>query len=677
MKKILIPLMVVLLLCLSVTALAADSLTIDTSVDTVNEGETLQAVLIREGAAAEGDVIWTSSDKKVATVDENGLVTALRKGRTVITAQVKAGSKTYRAQLKLTVIRPVTAVTLKTDHLNVYAPTDEKVAGLLSHREDEAENLFSVLLLPVKKSFRLTAIVEPKDASSTKVTMESSDASVFTAAKGAVTGVAPGEGILTVASELNPEINEKFRVLVVQPVTRLIAEASAKSVAVGQQVTLSAQVFPANATIQDVAWTSNSAQIATVTADGVATGLKKGTARVVATALDGSNVRANLSLRVTQNPESIKLKNDTLSVPAGRTAVLSATVLPANTDNKKVVWSSSDESVATVDANGRVKGIALGTCEITCASAVVPEVKTVAAVTVTQLVTGITFDGPVSVYLGETGKLTWTVSPENASDKSVRLVSGNKAMLTVDEDGTITPHRVGNTTVKALSMDGSNRQAVVKVSILQHVEGVHMKRKVAYIDYDSSSIAGAVLEPANASNKHMFWESADTGIATVSGTENRVTIFGVDFGDTVVTGTTEDGGFQTSIAVRVGDWEHSLKLTDAYVEGDVQHLTVKNFSNLNISNIKAEVAVTDIYGDPVPCNAKNPKSNVFNMIYTRTVEPGKSTIDRYWQTLDYKLPESMIVAQYEVHITEFQIENDWVKLIRKKNQPTKKCPVHQ
>ena len=76
MKKLIILLTIAALVCLTFTAMAAgDGIAFDTSVNAINEGETLQTALTREGAAAEGDVTYTSSNPKMATVDENGLVT--------------------------------------------------------------------------------------------------------------------------------------------------------------------------------------------------------------------------------------------------------------------------------------------------------------------------------------------------------------------------------------------------------------------------------------------------------------------------------------------------------------------------------------------------------------------------------------------------------------------------
>ena len=87
-----------LLLCIPASA-EGNIMKFDTTVGRVFEGETLQTVLIREGAPAEGEVTYEASNRKVAEVDSRGVVTGLNKGQTTITASVKTEKKTFRAQL--------------------------------------------------------------------------------------------------------------------------------------------------------------------------------------------------------------------------------------------------------------------------------------------------------------------------------------------------------------------------------------------------------------------------------------------------------------------------------------------------------------------------------------------------------------------------------------------------
>ena len=356
MKRILIPLLVAALMCFTLIAAAdGDVLAFDKSVNAVNEGETVQTVLIREGAPTEGELTYTSSDERIATVDENGVVTGVKKGIVTISAVVKTEKKSWRAALKLTVVRPVSSLTVNTEKLPIFDAADSMVAPLLTVREDADENTLPVLLVAVKKKIQLTVSVEPKDATSRKVTLESSDPAVFAAGSNStITGVAPGEAILTVASETTPEVQTRFRVLVIQPVSKLTISSSAPYVTVGGQANVFATAMPADASIPGVNWASGSEQILTVDENGVVSGLKRGNGRIIAAAMDGSKIRANFTMKVVQLPESLTVNTEALTVDVGKTAALKATVLPKDTDNKQVIWTSSDTNIATVDKNGRI-----------------------------------------------------------------------------------------------------------------------------------------------------------------------------------------------------------------------------------------------------------------------------------------------------------------------------------
>ena len=569
------------------------------------------------------------------------------------------------------------AVTLElnTAKLPVYAADDPNLDGLTAGGGE-----LPVIVLAAKKNIQLQVNVSPKTVKNKKVTLSVDNEEVVRVKGNGLSGLKPGEAVLTIASAADPSVTLQYRIVVIQPVTRIALAASAKSVPAGGTMTLTPSFLPENATRKQVTWASANEQIATVDANGVVTGLKKGAVRITATATDGSNLRANINVQVTQSAEEITLDKTELTVDVGRNAVLKATVLPKDTNNKKVIWSSSDERIATVNASGRIVGVALGDCEITCTSEEVGTVVAKAVVHVQQPVKKVTFGAAPAVYNGETAQLTWTIEPADATNPKLTFRSSNEKVLTVDENGVVTGVAGGEATVTAITTDGSNRQAKIRVKVMQHLTGAHMLRKTAYIDFGQTSSAGAVLEPEKAKNinNHMTWESADPSVAAVkqnSKTPNKVDITGVNYGETVVTGITEDGGFPASIVVKVGDWENALSITKAGVSGADAYLTVRNNSSLTITSVTAEIMVYDIDGNVVPSNRKNP-AKPFKMIYTRTLEPGESTRENGWKTVDFMLPDSPTVSTYVIKITQFEIDHDWVKVIRNKYQPTKKCPVH-
>ena len=675
MKRIFIPLLAAVLLCFSIAAAmaAGDGLVFDPAAVRVFAGESLQAVLNREGNAAEGELTYSSANEKIATVDEKGVVTGVAKGQTSITAAVATESKTYKAQLKVTVDVKVTELEIKTEKLPLYAPEDPKVAPLL--RED-GENL-PVLLVPVKKTITLQAAALPKEAGNRKVSLQSGDSAVLQTKSGSVTGVQAGETVLTVTSESNPEVNVRYRVLVIQPVKKLAIESTAASVSAGGQISLTARVSPENASMTQVVWTSGDEKILTVDENGVVTGIHRGNGRVIAVAADGSGVRANISIKVTQDPEALSLSTAELTVNTGRNVPVKATMEPKNADNKKVIWSSSDESVAKVDKNGRITGVKPGECTVTCVSAAKDSIAATVAVHVQQPVKKVAFtEKSAFAYAGETTQLSWIVEPADATNSTVAFTSSNEKVLTVDENGLVTGRSSGSAYVNMVSTDGSNRKARIQIKVGQHVTGVRMVRRHAYIDRGETATAGATLEPKDASNNHMTWISSDESVVTARGNTNaKMRLKGVGYGDAVVTGITEDGGFQTSLQVTVGSFDRALSFREfSFDNKGIFWLRVRNDSNLTITRITATLEVYDAMdGDnsPLAVNTKD-GSNKVEVVWNGTLYPGESTGKSNWKMVNYRVPKDGIYSTRGiVTLHSYQIENDWIKIIREHNRQWK------
>ena len=190
--------------------------------------------------------------------------------------------------------------------------------------------------------------------------------------------------------------------------------------------------------------------------DGKVTAVSYGSASITVKANDGSGRSASCSVRVYNHVESVSLDETELTLYVGNTSTLTSTVLPS-TSKKSVIWTSSDESVATVDQSGKVTAVGLGKSSITVTT--VDGAKTAACeVTVYQLAQSITLDKTsLEMYVGdEPITLVATVLPENTSDKSVTWTSSNNSVATVDEYGKVTAVFSGLTKIEAKANDGSN-----------------------------------------------------------------------------------------------------------------------------------------------------------------------------------------------------------------------------
>jgi uncharacterized protein YjdB len=241
----------------------------------------------------------------------------------------------------------------------------------------------------------------------------------------------------------------------------------------------------------------------------------------------------------------------------------------------------------------------------------------------------------------------------------------------VDENGVVTGVSRGTATINAVTADGSNRRARITVKVGQHVTGVHMVRENAYIDLHETATAGATLEPKDATNNHMTWVSSDESVVTANGKTNaKMHLKGVGYGEATVTGTTEDGGFQTSIHVTVGNFDHSLRLRDyGYNKDGDFWLAVRNDSDFTITRITATVELYKSKDRSELEINKKDGSNLVEVVWTGQLAPGETTGTRHWKMMNYAAPAHMNKTTGRITLVSFQINGDWIKTIRTSNRP--------
>ncbi len=218
--------------------------------------------------------------------------------------------------------------------------------------------------------------------------------------------------------------------------------------------------------IPTMEWNSSDDEIATVNESGVVTAVTDADATVAITLSAGKLISAPFEIQVEKaDPagsavtpvESVTVKPDTLNLEVGKTGNLSATVAPSDAANADVEWATKDSKIATVDQNGTVKAVATGTTDITataggkegkCTVTVKEPEPTVIAVT------GITLNKTaLKLTAGKSEKLTATVAPATATNKTVTWTSSNTKAATVANDGTVKAVAAGTATITAKAGD--------------------------------------------------------------------------------------------------------------------------------------------------------------------------------------------------------------------------------
>lgn len=313
----------------------------------VGGNETLTATVLPEDATNQ-NVTWKSDKPEIATVDANGKVTAVKVGEATITVTTEDGGKT--ATCKVTVNETSVAVT-----------------GVTLNK--------TALTLNIGANETLSATVAPADATNQKVTWKSDKPEIATVdANGKVTGVKAGEATITVTTE----DGGKTATCKVTVKPNLVSEITLAALAiyVGESKAVTATVKPDDATNKALTWTSSDETVATVDATGKVTGKKIGTATITATAQDGSGVSGSCTVTVLSAVKTVTVTPANLTLGKNKSYTLTVTVDAQPGTDTGVTWTSSDTTIATVDATGKVTATdKVGTVTITATSKADPAKK--------------------------------------------------------------------------------------------------------------------------------------------------------------------------------------------------------------------------------------------------------------------------------------------------------------
>ena len=324
-------------------AVNVTEVTLDRAELTLTEGETeTLTATVKPDNADNRKVAWSSDKTDVATVDGAGKVTAVKAGEAVVTVTTEDGGKTASCK-----------VTVKAKAVNVTEVTLDKTELTLTEGETET----------------LTATVRPDNADNRKVTWSSDKTDVATVdGAGKVTAVKAGEAAVTVTTEdggktASCKVTVKAKAV---NVTEVTLDRTELTLTEGETGTLTATVKPDNADNRKVTWISDKTDVATVDGAGKVTAVKPGEAVVTVTTEDGGKTA---TCKVTVKAKTVSVTGVevnpwavTLSVRG--TSKLSYTIRPADATNQNVKWESESPSVATVDSEGNVQGVAAGTAKI-------------------------------------------------------------------------------------------------------------------------------------------------------------------------------------------------------------------------------------------------------------------------------------------------------------------------
>lgn len=384
------------------------------------------------------DIVWSSSNEAVAEV-KNGVVTGKSVGTAIITIASKDNPNVNKECI-VNVSRELdksTVTAVKSDnnirvnwsrvaHASSYILSRyNKITGFVGKVYEGSDTEFEDKdLLSGKYVYTVTAVVDKNDA----------NANLYS----------------------NSISEESEAVIIPEPVTGIEVANDYKHMGlfVGGSGKIRYSVLPGNATNTNVTFKSLNEKVATVDANGVVTGVSEGNADIVITTEEGG-FEAKCTVRVDGiDARDIERVGDkTVTMGLNQTRQLQVKITPSDTTNKNVQWTSSNNSVATVDSNGVVTSKNSGSTIITATTH--NGLKTEFFIEVETPVTNITLNSnEINLNPGGTFKLDATVNPSNASNKNIKWISANESIATVDQSGNVAADVAGTTYISAVSADG-------------------------------------------------------------------------------------------------------------------------------------------------------------------------------------------------------------------------------
>ncbi len=248
-------------------------------------------------------------------------------------------------------------------------------------------------------------------------------------------------------------------------VTGVVLNRKSLFLPIGSTETLIATVSPSNAKNKEVTWSSSNSKIVSVDQNGNIKALSKGDATITVTTKDGGKT-ATCKVTASVPVTGVSLNKTSVSITKGNGTILTATVSPSDATNKNVTWSSSDSNIVSVK-DGVIEGKKVGTATITVATSEGNKTAT-CKVTVTGesiSVSGVSLNKTdISLDKGGTETLTATVTPDNASNKSVTWSSSDTNVATVSDNGKVKAVNPG-TAVITVTTDDGKKTATCKVTV--------------------------------------------------------------------------------------------------------------------------------------------------------------------------------------------------------------------
>ncbi len=552
--KVLLVVVLLVLLFLGLIQFGVISLTSSVSPDAVllnvnqigikkGRGYQLVSTVLPENANNK-KVVFESSDPSIASVNEvTGYIKGLKVGTAIISVKTLINEKVSEC---------------------VVTVEDDGVVVQSIHLNQKNINL------AVGYTQSLSYKISPINATELTTRFYSSDSSVATVdSRGVVRGIKEGNAIITVSTNNNsitdtayvtvykkgtPTIVNQGETIVTNNYPKTIALSSKSlNLNLGTNSQLRATITPNNA-VGTLSWSSSNTSVATVNENGLVTSVGVGSADIVVKTVNGITA----SCKVTVGNYSLKVRSISITTKysymnVGASQNLYVVFEPSNASDRTISWSSSNSSVVSVDASGKITALNPGSAIITAKSrdGGYTSSATIEVGGNTNIIDVSSIGFNKSIYevgINSTAQSIINYNPSNATYKAVTFVSSNPSVATVDENGLIKGISAGNTVITATTKHG-NAKATVNVRVKNiPASSVSLNQTEVSLNKNGIFTLSAQVNPNNASDKTVNYSSNNNNVAVV---DKYGTITAKESGTAIITVTPNGGGASSTCIVRV------------------------------------------------------------------------------------------------------------------------------
>ena len=559
---------------------------------------------------------WTSSNTSVATVDQFGKVTAIDGGEATITLTVGNHSDSVKVNVNV----PVTDISI-----------------------DIAD---TITLLP-NQTQKVIASVIPANANDKTITWSVLDNTIATVDNtGLITAKNAGETTLTIQSG---SITKTRKIKVLKEVEGLNINIPNQTLKKGETIDLIATPTTAAEETGVITWTSSNPSVATVE-NGKVTAISPNdgsasTAIITATWTSNMNPQhketVTSTITVIDPITKIELNKDSLTLEGkGKEEKLEVKLTPNITSSDKTItWTSSDNSVATINNNGVVKSVGKGSATITATTS--NGLTASLNVTVTIPTTSVTINSQkeITMNINTTNNLTAKVEPSDNSD-TLNWTSSDNNIVSVNNLGMITAKNAGTAIITAKS---GAKEDKITVNVVIPVTSFHLvsKDNIKVLKGTTSTIV-TKINPENATDQTITWTSNNESVATVN---DSGIVTAKNAGFSVITGSLSNG-MKVTVTVEV----EIIPITD--MEFATDKLEIKRKEEKQLEVIVTPENTTE--KDQIKWTSSDEEIAIVNEFGIVTgKKEGTVTI-----TATYKdIEKSVEVNVTEVHLESISLEN--------------------